>query len=179
MHRPTVSPSGNRRRPRHSTRASSIRILKPVNIKTLELLLRIPLLWESVNGHGGSNSMPRYQFIDHIKSIDVDALQSVHGDNMMCEQTTSSSKLGNIDTTFNLSHPNPTSELRETIKHLLGLVVTAAASSQSRVDCEEESKTPRLHFRVKEGGGPVAQLVNEICNQPLPGGFWPFVTMDI
>ncbi|KAJ9117677.1 hypothetical protein QFC24_006391 [Naganishia onofrii] len=155
---------------RQSSR-TGIRILKPVHIATLSDLLRIPLIRSLVDGDGG---VPRYRLVEGINAITVDALGKVFGDQTVhnssdTSKTTPSVRSGEIDTTFTLKHAHPSLELRYTTTQLLGLVTSLATShsddDQSGAD-ESGRKTPRLHFRVKEGGGPVAGLVNEIVSTP-------------
>ncbi|KAJ9094245.1 hypothetical protein QFC21_006071 [Naganishia friedmannii] len=143
---------------------ANIRILKPVHIATLYEILRIPLSWSSLNGRFRSHGLVR-----GLRGITIDALQSVHGDEQLRGEPTSSAKFGDIDTTFVLKHQHSSQELRKTITQLLSLVIFVA-TSRSGVDdepaAEEDRNTPRLHFRVKEGGGAVARLVNEIDSIP-------------
>jgi hypothetical protein len=141
-----------------------------VHIATLSDLLCIPLVGNSVDGDSG---VSKYRLVKGINYITVDALGKVFGDQAMrnssdTSKTTPSVKSGEIDTTFTLKHAHPSSELRYTTTQLLGLVTSLATSHTDDESGDDESgrKTPRLHFRVKEGGGPVAGLVNEIVSTP-------------
>jgi hypothetical protein len=141
-----------------------------VHIATLSDLLRIPLIRSLVDGDGG---VPRYRLVEGINKITVDALGKVFGNQAMrnssdTSKTTTSVRSGEIDTTFTLKHAHPSSELQYTTTQLLGLVTSLATShgdDDESGDDESGRKTPRLHFRVKEGGGPVARLVDEIVSE--------------
>lgn len=142
-----------------------------MHITTLSDLLRIPLVGNSVDGDSG---VPKYRLVKGINQITVDARGKVFGEQTVhnssdTSKTTPSVKSGEIDSTFTLKHAHPSSELRCTTTQLLGLVTSLATShsdDDESGDDESGRKTPRLHFRVKEGGGPVAGLVNEIVSTP-------------